>query len=123
MASGPSKPSIIDCRALQCNVAAFYASTAPASASVTITTIGSDYDTLLGVYTGTAVSSLTPIVKNDDIDTLGGILQSSVTFSATAGTNYKIAVDGYDADTGNMEPERLSGIGCGHPVYSNQLVG
>jgi hypothetical protein len=39
--------------------------------------------------------------KNDDFD-YPNILQSSVTFNATAGTTYKIAVDGYDAETGNI---------------------
>ncbi|HYE74316.1 MAG TPA: hypothetical protein VEF04_13340, partial [Blastocatellia bacterium] len=66
------------------------------------TTAGSNYDTLLAVYTGNSVSSLTTIAKNDDVNTQGGILTSSVTFNATAGTFYKIAVDGWDADTGNI---------------------
>jgi hypothetical protein len=56
---------------------------------------------LLGVYTGNAVNSLTPIAKNDDID-LGINVQSSVTFAAVAGTTYKIAVDGFDGDFGNI---------------------
>jgi hypothetical protein len=80
---------------------------APASANVTITTIGSDFDTLLAVYTGNAVNGLTacPTCKNDDIDTNAGNLQSSVTFTATAGTVYKIAVDGWccaGEETGNI---------------------
>lgn len=75
----------------------WYQWTAPASASVTITTINSDFDTLLGVYTGTAVNSLTacPSCRNDDIDTQQGNVQSSVTFTAVSGTVYKIAVDGW----------------------------
>jgi hypothetical protein len=78
---------------------------APSDSSVTITTIGSDYDTLLGVYTGTSVNNLTVIAKNDDIDTRGGNYQSSVTFTASAGTVYKIAVDGYpdDQSIGNIK--------------------
>ena len=79
----------------------WYSWQAPTSDSVTITTIGSDFDTMLGVYTGTSVNALTTIAKNDDI-VLGTNIQSSVTFTATAGTVYKISVDGYDADTGNV---------------------
>ncbi len=75
---------------------------APVSASVTITTAGSDYDTLLAVYTGSAVNGLTSSGKNDDVDTQGGILTSSVTFNATAGQVYKIAVDGWGGDTGSV---------------------
>ena len=72
---------------------------APVTASVDITTAGSNYDTALGVYTGTAVNSLVIIKQNDDVNP--GIVQSStVTFSATAGTVYRIAVDGFDAGDG-----------------------
>lgn len=72
---------------------------APATASVNITTAGSNYDTVLGVYTGTAVNSLTTIAQNDDVDP--GVVQSStVTFGATAGTIYRIAVDGWDSGDG-----------------------
>ena len=74
---------------------------APSSGSVTITTAGSDYDTLLAVYTGNSVGALTAIAKNDDVD-LGVVLTSSVTFSATADTIYKIAVDGWGGDTGDI---------------------
>lgn len=72
---------------------------APVTASVDITTAGSNYDTVLGVYTGTALSNLTIIRQNDDVDP--GIVQSStVTFDAIAGTIYRIAVDGFDAGDG-----------------------
>ena len=72
---------------------------APVSASVTIDTSGSNYDTALAVYTGSAVNSLTAIAKNDDVNP--GIIQSSiVTFNATANTVYQIAVDGFDGGDG-----------------------
>src|ERR1044071_1074877 len=76
---------------------------APVSGNVTITTAGAatDFDTMLAVYTGNSVNSLTAITKNDDID-LGVITESSVTFPATMGVTYRIAVDGYDNATGNF---------------------
>ncbi len=75
---------------------------APVSASVNFTTSGSNYDTALGIYTGNAVNSLSVIGKNDDVDP--GVIQSStLTFNAVAGTVYKIAVDGFDDDTGSIQ--------------------
>src|SRR2546423_978718 len=73
---------------------------APASASVTIDTLGSSYDTLLGVYTGSSVSSLTTIASNDDISNTDQ--HSRVSFTATAGTTYQIAVDGWGGATGSI---------------------
>jgi hypothetical protein len=67
---------------------------------VTVDTAGSNYDTLLGVYTGTAVNALTTIGTNDDASGLG--LRSRVTFTASAGVTYQIAVDGFNAATGNI---------------------
>lgn len=73
----------------------WYSWTAPTTGTATVTTAGSTYDTVLGVYTGNAVNSLSTIGKNDDV-TPGQNLTSSVSFSATAGTTYRIAVDGYN---------------------------
>lgn len=78
----------------------WYRWTAPSSGTATIDTIGSNFDTLLAVYTGSAVNSLTLIASNDDIG--GGNVQSRVTFTATSGTTYQIAVDGYGGATGNI---------------------
>jgi len=62
-------------------------------------TYGSDFDTLLAVYTGTSVDTLTEVASNDDS---GGTLQSRVEFTTTAGTVYHIAVDGYGGAQGNV---------------------
>jgi phosphotransferase system IIB component len=79
----------------------WYVWTAPSSGSASLTTAGSNYDTLLAVYTGTAVNGLNAIVKNDDVQS-GVITTSTVQFQAVAGTTYHIAVDGFDADQGNI---------------------
>ncbi|NEQ77198.1 MAG: S8 family serine peptidase [Okeania sp. SIO2C9] len=73
--------------------------TAPSSGSVTIGTDGSDFDTILGIYTGSSVSDLTEVASDDDG---GDGLQSQVTFEVVGGTNYKIAVDGFSGDQGNI---------------------
>jgi hypothetical protein len=68
---------------------------APGSGSATISTAGSTFDTVLAVYTGNAVNSLTLIGNSDDVDP-GVTVTSSVTFTATAGTTYRIVVDGFN---------------------------
>jgi hypothetical protein len=79
----------------------WYAWTAPINGQTTFDTLGSTFNTLLGVYTGSAVSSLTTIASNDDIDPVNGILQSRVTFSATGLMRYWIAIDGFNGATGD----------------------
>ncbi|MDT9177007.1 MAG: S8 family serine peptidase [Limnospira sp. PMC 1291.21] len=73
--------------------------TAPSSGTATINTNGSDFDTVLGVYTGSSISGLTEIASDDNS---GFGLQSQVTFNAVGGTNYKIAVDGFNGAQGNI---------------------
>jgi hypothetical protein len=73
---------------------------------VNFTTKGSSYDTVLGIYSGASVGSLTPMGKSDDV-TPGVVTSSTVTFDAVAGTTYMIAVDGYNngsgGDMGNVK--------------------
>ena len=75
--------------------------TPSSSGTAALDTIGSNFDTLLGVYTGSAVNSLNQVVSNDD-DPAGGT-QSKVSFQVNAGTTYRIAVDGYDAAAGSIK--------------------
>ena len=74
--------------------------TAPSSGDVVIDTNGSNFDTLLGVYTGNAVDSLMLIAGDNDG---GPNLTSRVAFSATAGVIYQIAVDGTNGASGNIQ--------------------
>ena len=64
--------------------------TATASGQTTIDTMGSSFDTLLGVYTGT-LGALTLVADNDNYN---GNTWSRVQFNAVAGTTYRIQVDG-----------------------------
>ncbi len=74
--------------------------TAPFTGEVSITTEGSDFDTLLGVYTGTSVNTLTLIGEHDGEPP--DYLISTVTFTAQQGVTYYIAVDGYLSDVGDI---------------------
>jgi hypothetical protein len=69
----------------------WYKWTAPVNGTVQITVSGGTLDTLLGIYTGTAVGSLSLVTSNDD--TSASLKSSAVTFAAVAGTTYRIAVD------------------------------
>ena len=72
--------------------------TAPANGSVALDTVGSSFDTLLAVYTGSSVSNLTSVAADNDSGTNGASL---LTFSAVAGTEYNIAVDGFAGASGD----------------------
>ncbi len=74
----------------------WYRWTAPSNGRFIFTTAGSDFDTLLAVYTGTALGSLSQVVSNDD----GASVQSALGFTATAGTIYHIAIDGFQSASG-----------------------
>jgi hypothetical protein len=72
---------------------------APKSGTVTISTAGSSFDTILAAYTGTSLSGLSLVANNDDY---GGFSTSQISFFATAGTVYQIAVDGYGTAMGSI---------------------
>jgi hypothetical protein len=57
-----------------------------------VTTEGSTFDTVLTIYPGASVSNLALIAADDQSGTNNA---SRATFSATAGTAYLIAVDGF----------------------------
>ena len=55
---------------------------------------------VLAVYTGNTVSTLSLIASNDDVAPT--IHQSALSFAASAGTPYRIAVDGYNGAVGTV---------------------
>ena len=75
--------------------------TAPTTALVSIDTSGSNFDTILSVYTGNAVNTLSLIASNDDANATID-LTSEVSFAAISGTVYRISVDGFSGDVGNI---------------------
>jgi PASTA domain len=76
----------------------WYAWTAPSSGETTLSTCGSDFDTLLAAYTGDSVAVLDEVAANDD--DCG--TRSVISFDAVEGTTYRIAVDGKDGATGDV---------------------
>ncbi len=80
---------------------------APASGDFTFSTFDSDFNTLLFVFTGESVSALTGRGTSDD-DALSfcNTFVSRVTFTATQGQTYYLAVDGnssFPGPTGNIK--------------------
>jgi hypothetical protein len=77
----------------------WYAWTAPASGIATFRTIGSTFDTLLGVYVGTSVTNLVSVAADED---RGGYVTSQLQFNAVQGTEYQIAIDGFVGEQGTF---------------------
>jgi hypothetical protein len=74
---------------------------APANGRLVVDTVGSTFNSVLGVYSGTVgvFSSLKLLAANDDIAT--GNLQSSVSLPVTSGTTYIIKLDGRKSSAGS----------------------
>jgi Ig-like domain-containing protein len=80
--------------------------TAPDNGLLMLTTAGSGFDTLLGVYTlrsGTnnPLSRLREVAADDDDNTYKSLV-SSLSFGATSNQTYQIAVDGFNGAVGDV---------------------
>lgn len=73
---------------------------APANGQVSLDTHGSNFDTLLAVYTGASVSGLANVAANDNDNSPNNT--SGLLFQARAGTEYEIAVDGWGGQDGDI---------------------
>lgn len=72
-----------------------------ASGKVQIDTAGSNFATLLAVYTGGTLKALKPVPGGSDgNDPTGGAFTRKVVFDVKGGVAYRIAVDGYNGATG-----------------------
>jgi Ca2+-binding RTX toxin-like protein len=85
--------------------------------SLTVDTIGSDFDTVLAVWSyDPGTGTRTPIACNDDL--LAGVFQSEVTVDLSGGTIYYFQVAGYGGDTGHLQFNAAApGFSCmGYPA-------
>ncbi len=76
--------------------------TASEDAEVLVSTLGSDFDTVLAIYTGSELGSLEEVASSDNVGTSS---QSYLTFPADEGVSYRIAVAG--VETGDFGTVRL----------------
>jgi len=74
--------------------------TAPAAGQLSLDTHGSGFDTLLAVYTGTAVDALSAQASNDDDGSVGGT--SGLLLQVQSGVAYHIALDGKNGLGGDV---------------------
>ncbi|MGC8886028.1 MAG: hypothetical protein ACP5MG_02580 [Verrucomicrobiia bacterium] len=102
--------------------------TAPQTGITQISTYGSDFDTLLAVYTGNSITSLTIVATNND-DPISGGMTSAVSFQAIKGTTYHIAVDGlkygdtYDSiDSGNIVLSLSQVVSPDNDLFTNRFA-
>jgi hypothetical protein len=79
----------------------WYNWTAPTTGTATFDTAGSGFNTTLAVYRATAVNAVGVLASNNDDPALSGGA-SRVTFETTAGTLYRIAVDGWNGEYGEV---------------------
>ncbi|MDX2220658.1 MAG: hypothetical protein SF172_16690 [Burkholderiales bacterium] len=91
----------------------WFAWTAPTAGWVTIDTKGSDFSTLLAVYTGSAYGALSLVTSNVTVSGSEGYY-SQVSFRAVAGVDYRIVIDGFDEASGNAKLNLYYGLGEGY---------
>ena len=95
----------------------WYRASFTGNGTVRADTFGSDFDTVVGVFTGSAVDGLTVLACNDDVPPS---LQSNVGFPAVAGTTYYFRVGGYNGATGVVQ--FTLDFGADLPVGSSTFV-
>jgi hypothetical protein len=84
--------------------------TAEADGETTFGTLGTIFDTRLGIYTGESVAALTLIAAADDLASSRSVYTSRARFAARAGQTGFIAVDGYRDEGAGAEPAEAGGI-------------
>lgn len=78
----------------------WYRWTAPSTGPATFQLCDSDFDTLLAVYTGASVDGLTRVAQDDN--DCPGEYASRISFVASGGQEYRIAVDGAYGERGDL---------------------
>ncbi|HEX2749962.1 MAG TPA: hypothetical protein VHM91_18280 [Verrucomicrobiales bacterium] len=97
---------------------------APSSGWVQVDTKNSTFDTVLQISTGSTLAGQTMVAFNDQSPLAGGVDSSSITFMATSGTVYNIAVGGWNffgADTGSISLHITTGTAAAPPFFPVSL--
>ncbi|WP_221032054.1 matrixin family metalloprotease [Actomonas aquatica] len=92
---------------------------APVDGSVLINTQGSNFDTILAVYTGGSVNQLQWVASSEDV-VAGEIRTSELILEVSAGETYAIAVDGFDGVEGRIRLNFGEVIRAGIPRILSQ---
>jgi len=94
--------------------------TSPTNGFVAVSTAGSSFNTLLAIYTGDSLDALTEVKANDNFSEQPGVFASQVTFQATAGTRYLVAVDGYYGQSGDIQLGIFPGDPPANDTFANR---
>ncbi len=76
----------------------WYTWTAPVTGVATFRTVGSTFDTLLAIYTGSVLTNLVSVASDQNH---GGFYTSWAYFNVNQGTDYQIAIDGFGGASGD----------------------
>jgi Ca2+-binding RTX toxin-like protein len=76
----------------------WYSFTPPSDTFAVADTLGSSFDTVVGIWTGSDLTDLEPVACGDDALGLG----ATVAFRAESGVTYHIQVGGYFGDAGSL---------------------
>ncbi len=90
--------------------------TAPGNGVLSVDTSGSDFDTVLAVYTGETIDALELVASDDDS---GFGKASRVALSTVANTTYQVVVDGYDGAFGDISLSLSFELTLDPPVNDN----
>ena len=94
--------------------------TSPITGDIAINTLGSDFDTVLSVYTNSTLADLQLVAASDDYT--NGLFTSQATFQAKAGVVYQIAVDGKRGAFGNIQLSIQSGAPPANDNFASRTV-
>jgi murein DD-endopeptidase MepM/ murein hydrolase activator NlpD len=108
-------PAATDCALAPGTASVWYQYTPSVNAAVYVDTLGSDYDTIIAVWTGSR-GGFSPVACNDDINNAGGIFQSAVQISLTAGTTYYFEVAGWSWGVMSASAPTAAGSGPRTPL-------
>jgi regulator of protease activity HflC (stomatin/prohibitin superfamily) len=95
--SGESSFSTSDNGSITARKTVWFRWSPPSDAIYYVATKGSGYDTVLGIFTGTSVSSVSRVTANDDAN---GTAQSLVRFVARSNTTYYISIGAFGSSPG-----------------------
>jgi hypothetical protein len=97
--------------------------TPPVDGVLSLSTSNSTFDTVLAVYQGASVSTLTPIASNDDAfpGAPGGF--SQIIQAVRSNQTYRIAVDGFDGQSGIATLSYSFATGTVYHVTINSTAG
>jgi len=95
----PDEPALGDTCGFRVGRTVWYRYTPTTDTFLSATTLGSTFDTVLGVWSGPDLATLSLVACNDD----AGGLESNVSFLAEMGTQYNFQVGGFDRQSGQLD--------------------